>query len=175
MLSVSTFKARNPSVEQSSPGASVMRSGLHAVESIAWLGIAGLGVLGLFLIVVSPASTGAANPPKKTPISKPSGAVSTKDVAIKSVKLDYMLFTDGPDNQLKGTFTVDNQGKREVSQIKVQCRSFDVDGHALGVKETTLTQPVKARGSKKFPQVSLGSTPSQPQSTSCQVVELRSK
>ena len=141
-----------------------------STKTLLRLGRMGILVLsvGLFIggqaLAAAPGKGGAAPASKATP----------RDAAMKAVKLDYIVFT-APDRVMKGTFTVDNQSPHEVSAVKVRCKPVGANGVALPPKETTLNEAVKAKASKKFVQVSLGPVTSNPQSTSCQVVDLKAK
>lgn len=115
-----------------------------------------------------------AGPPSKGAPAKPAPKNTPRDAALKAVKLDYTVFT-APDHVMKGTFTVDNRSTHDVSSVKVRCRPVGENGVALPAKETTFSDVVKAKASKKFVQVSLGLVTGNPQSTSCNVVDLKAK
>lgn len=132
-----------------------------------------MGMVALGLTIIHSGWTFAASPSKGAP-AKPAPSSSPRDVAMKSLKLDYTVFTT-PDHVMKGTFTVDNQSTHDVSSVKVRCRPVGENGVALPAKETTFNDVVKAKASKKFIQVSLGLVSGNPQSTACNVVDLKAK
>ncbi len=141
-----------------------------SIKSVVQTGGMGVVVLSLGLLVggdvlgAAPSKGGVPAASKNTP----------RDSALKAVKLDYTVFT-APDHVMKGTFTVENQSSHDVSAVKVRCKPVGENGVALPVKETTFSDVVKAKASKKFVQVSLGPVTGNPQSTSCNVVDLKTK
>ena len=137
--------------------------------AISPLGIVAVCALAAGLAAGGPASAAA---PSKS--SAPASKNTPRDAALKSVKLDYTVFT-APDHVMKGTFTVENQSAYDVSAVKVRCKPVAENGVALPAKETTFNDVVKAKASKKFVQVSLGPVTGNPQSTSCNVVDLKAK
>lgn len=137
--------------------------------SISSMGIVAVCGLAVGLLAGGPASAAA---PSKG--SVPASKSAPRDVALRAVKLDYTVFT-APDHVMKGTFTVENQSAHDVSAVKVRCKPVAENGVALPAKETTFNDVVKAKASKKFVQVSLGPVTGNPQSTSCNVVDLKAR
>ena len=132
-----------------------------------------IGIVALSLVLVQGGVGLAATPSKGAP-AKPAPKSTPRDAALKAIKLDYTVFT-APDHVMKGTFTVDNQSSHDVSGVKVRCKPVGENGVALPAKETTFNDVVKAKASRKFVQVSLGPVTGNPQSTSCNVVDLKTK
>jgi hypothetical protein len=134
--------------------------------------ITGIGILALSVGLFGGGLGWAAS--SKGAASSAASKNPSRDAALKAVKLDYTVFT-APDRVMKGTFTVENQSAHDVSAVKVRCKPVGENGVALPAKETTFNEVVKAKASKKFVQVSLGQVSGNPQSTSCNVVDLKAK
>jgi hypothetical protein len=122
----------------------------------------------------APKSTAAAAAPSRAnaPSATKAPSKARKRDVLDAVKLDFTWSKSGFDNIMEATFTVNNQSKRDIKDIEIECVHFAPSGTKIDSNRRTIYEVVKAGGARTFPKFNMGFIHTQAKSTSCGIRDI---
>jgi uncharacterized membrane protein YvbJ len=99
--------------------------------------------------------------------------IDPKELALKSVKLDFKWNTGGFGNVMKADFTIQNPTIHTIKDIEITCIHYANSGTKIDSNERTVYEIVPANGKKVVTDFNMGFIHNQASSSSCQVTDLR--
>jgi hypothetical protein len=130
----------------------------------AW-GCLVLILLGIFGAILSEGRKG----PGASSSSSPA-APDAREVALSKLRLSFDWKLGGFDNVILATFTVKNGNDFDVKDLRVRCEAFGKSGTRIDRNTRTVFDVVKAKGTKKLPEMNLGFVNSQAAKLACDIV-----
>jgi hypothetical protein len=98
---------------------------------------------------------------------------SPREIAARSIKLDYTWAKGGFDNVMEATFTVANGSQYPVKDIEIICTHFAKSGTKIDSNRRTIFDVIPANGKKTFPKFNMGFIHSQAEKSSCEVASFK--
>jgi hypothetical protein len=123
-------------------------------------------LLGVFGAILSEGRKG----PGVSSSSAPA-APDAREGALLKLKLDFTWKLGGFDNVILATFTVKNQNDFDVKDLRIRCEAFGKSGTRIDRNTRTVFDVVKAKGTKKLPEMNLGFVNAQADKLACDIID----
>lgn len=130
--------------------------------------IFGLFILGKVIGEMNNSSTSSTGTNQTSTVSE-----SPKDVALRSLKLDFKWHLGGFENVMLADFTVSNPTAYPVKDIEITCNHTAKSGTKIDSNTRIIYDIVPANGKKTFKKFNMGWIHSQADSSSCRCTDLK--
>ena len=142
-------------------------SGGLTMPAKIFLAIVLLVILGKFLGTPENSqklNTASSSPPRSTETSK--------EKAMRAIKLDFKWSKSGFDNVMMADFTIINPSDYTIKDIEITCTHYAKSGTKIDSNTRTIYDVVPAKGKKIFKDFNMGFIHSQAQSSACECTDL---
>jgi hypothetical protein len=134
-----------------------------------------VSLVGLIVLIVL--AIGSTDTNQRTSSSNGTSGNSTsqespKEVALRSVKLDWKWGTAGFGNIMEADFTIDNPTQYKIKDLEITCRHFAKSGTEIDSNTRTIYDFVEPKSKKVIKKFNMGFIHSQAEKSSCKIADL---
>ena len=111
--------------------------------------------------------------PNTATSSPPRATETSKDKAMRAIKLDFKWSKSGFDNVMMADFTIINPSNYKIKDIEITCTHYAKSGTKIDSNKRTIYDVVPAKGKKIFKDFNMGFIHSQAHSSACECTDLK--